>query len=140
MAIILYPNTDWDGFVDEATATAILTSLVPDLTDWTDLTVQVREVYIRQATLLISQEITIPDTLEKDLQKATAYLANYSIGKDMQEENGSELLKRKRIEGVVDKEWFAPRETKSNELPDIVERLIAQYKLSGSSSFTFTRA
>ena len=140
MAIILYPNTDWDGFVDEATATAILTSLVPDLTDWTDLTVQVREVYIRQATLLISQEITIPDALEKDLQKATAYLANYSIGKDMQEENGSELLKRKRIEGVVDKEWFAPRETKSNELPDIVERLIAQYKLSGSSSFTFTRA
>jgi len=140
MAIILYPNTDWDGFVDETTVTTILTSLVPDLTDWNALTVEVREVYIRQATLLISQEITIPDALEKDLQKATAYLANYSIGKDMQEENGSELLKRKRIEGVVDKEWFAPRETKSNELPDIVERLIAQYKLSGSSSFTFTRA
>ena len=95
MAIILYPNTDWDGFVDETTATTILTSLVPDLTDWTALTVEVREVYIRQATLLISQEITIPDTLEKDLQKATAYLANYSIGKDMQEENGSELLKKK---------------------------------------------
>lgn len=142
MALIVYPTTEWDAFVSLADCNTILTNTVPSsqLTDWNGLTDTDKEVYIRQATMLINAKITPPDTLEDDLKTATSYLANFSIDTDMQNENDTGNVKVKEVVGVVKTEWFNPSEDKSNEFPDIVVSLISQYYTKASSSFCFKRA
>jgi len=140
MSMIEYPTDTWDTFCSLADANAILLNLVPDLTKWNDLTDPVKEVYLRQATLLINQRIEeLPDTLEDDMKTATAYLANHSIGVDMTNEDGTALLKEKDIAGAIKKVWFTPREA-SNSLPDVVESLLSQYDLKSSGGFSFKRS
>lgn len=142
MALTIYPATGWDAFVSLSDCNTILTNTVPSsqLTDWNGLSDTDKEVYIRQATMLINAKITPPDTLEDDLKTATAYLANFSIDTDMQNENDTGNIKIKEITGVVKTEWFNPSEDKSNEFPDIVVSLISQYYTKASSSFCFKRA
>ena len=154
MALVIYPTTDYDTFCSLADAETIILNQIPyeqrkdkwsaiaDITD--DLTAdEQKEVLLRQATLLIKQEIGtvgLPETLENDLKVATAFLANHSISVDMQNEDGSGNIQEKRIEGVVTTKYFNPREDNSNDLPDVIVSLISQYKSSGSSSFTFSRS
>lgn len=139
MAVTLYPATGWDSFVEEAEASTILLNNVPTAqqVDWVALAVGQREVYLRQATLVIKGKITLPETLEYDLKLATAYLANYSIGKDMVDDGEKSYIKREKIDDL-ETEYFSPRDA-DNELPDLVINLLAQYEVSSSGTSSFIR-
>lgn len=139
MALIIYPLENYTSFCSETDATLILTDLVPDLTKWNDIDVTTREVYLRQATLLINQRVEVlPETLEIELQQACAYLANHSIDLDMTNSDDSNLLKEKDIDGVIKKVWFNARES-TNSMPDIVESLLSKYDQVSSGSFSIRR-
>jgi hypothetical protein len=57
MALIIYPSSGFDSFVTLADATSNLTNNVIDITAWTALTDAKKEIYLRQATLLIKSKI-----------------------------------------------------------------------------------
>ncbi len=142
MALIVYPTINFDAFISLADCEVVLSNTVPSsqLMGWVALSDTDKEVMIRQSTMLIKAKITPPSTLEQDLKTATAYLSNYSIDTDMQNEDGSDNVKVKEIVGVVKTEYFTKSEDKSNELPDIVISLISQYFTKAKSSFSFRRA
>lgn len=140
MALIEYPNTNYDTFCSVTDADTIISSYVPDTTDWDALADAKKEVYLRQSTLLIKQRIsTLPTTLETELKQSTALLAEFSIDKDMSNEDDSSNVKRKKIDGVVETEYFTPSEDKSNDFPDLVESLLKKYDIESSGSFSFNR-
>lgn len=140
MALIIYPTTGYDSFVSLADAETILENNVPpsQRLDW-DAIVEdtTKQIYLRQATLVIKGKITLPDTLEDDLKLAAAYLANYSIGKDMVDDNDKDKIKRKKVDDI-EVEYFSGRDA-DNELPDLVVNLLRQYEVSSSGSFSFNR-
>lgn len=141
MALILYPLSDYDAFTSVLDCDSILVNNVIgsqregyDALDNTD-----KEIYIRQASLLIKQKITLPDALENDLKIATAYLVNHSVGVNMLNEDKKSNIKSKEIVDVVKTEYFGRGED-SNSFPDIVESLLDQYSSVTSSFFIFERA
>lgn len=141
MALIIYPNEDYDSFCSVADADSILTNNVPSSqrTAWEALLEADKEIYLRQATILIKQKITLPDTLEDDLKTACAYLANYSIGKDMTNSTSDNNIKVDEVVGVVKTEYFSPNKS-SNSFPSIVNSLLKQYGLQSDGSFKFVSA
>ena len=99
-----------------------------------------KEILLRQSTLLIKNKITLPDTLEGDLQLATAYLSNSSVSVEMTTPDGNENVKVKEIDGVVKTEYFT-KGSDSNSFPDLVNLLLGQYQIvSTGSSIKFNRA
>ena len=142
MSLIIFPTTDYDSFCSVTDADSLLSLNVPTAqrTLWdAPLSTQEKEIYLRQATLLIKQKITLPDTEEDDLTLATAYLANHSIGVDMTNEDGENNIKVDEVVGVVKTEYFSPSES-SNSMPDIVLSLLTGYEATSQSSFSFNRA
>jgi len=138
--LIPYPDNSWDTFCSVADADTIITNYVPNSTDWIALTEAKKEVYLRQATETIKGYVLcLPDTLEEDLKKATAYLANYSMTTPTATDSGKGNVKIKEIVDVVKTEYFYA--TKDNALPDNVVKLLEQYCVVASdSAFCFDRA
>ena len=138
--LVEYPNNGWDSFCSVADADTIITNYVPDSTSWLALTEPQKEVYLRQATETVKGYVLcLPDTLEDDLKKATAYTANYSIDTPTATDSGKGNIKSKEIVDVVKTEWFNP--TKANILPDNVLVLLKQYCVTNTgSSFCLDRA
>ena len=145
MALIEYPTDSWDAFVSLADCNFLISNNIPSTqsTGWDALTVDTdKEVYIRQATQLIKAKITLPDTLEDDLKLATAYLVNHSVGKNMLDDDNKSKVKRKKYDGAMETEYFAPPD-EGDSFPDVVNNLIGQYLPTdavSSGSFSFTRA
>lgn len=140
--LTVYPTTNYDSFCALADANTILTNYMQSsqLTAWNALSDTDKEALLRQSTLLIEQKVEeLPTTLESNLQKACAYLANFSIAKDMTNEDKTGNVKEKEIVGVVKTVYFNPIE-ESNTFPDIVESLLSKYNLTTSGSFVFNRA
>lgn len=145
MALVIYPTTGWNSYLSEADATALLTANVIDLAAWTALSSANKEIYLRQSSTLIRLSIVDPidedsslTTAPNDIKLATAYLANYSIGLTMINDDGKDNLKRLKIEGAIEKEWFT-KAKQSNSFPDIVNQLLAQYGLSSGGTFKLER-
>ena len=141
MALILYPNTEWDAFVSvinckELLALNVIGSQREAFDNLSDSDI---EIYIRQSTTLIKNYITLPSTLEDDLQLATAYLVNYSVGKVMTDSDKSSNVKVKEIVDVVKTEYFSPN-SDVNSFPEIVESLLVQYDGVSDGSFIFNRS
>ncbi len=140
MALILYPLENYDAFVSVENCDEILSLNVigSQRTLYDALEDSDKEIYIRQSTLLIKQKIVLPAELEQDLQTATAYLVNHSIGQVMTNDNNSGNIKRKEIFEVVETEYFTQGED-SDSFPSIVDSLLSQYYKS-LSSFSFERS
>lgn len=141
MALIIYPDENYDSFCSVTDADSILTNNMPSSqrTAWEALLEADKEIYLRQATILIKQKITLPDTLEDDLKTACAYLANYSIGIDMTNSTSDNNIKVDEVVGVVKTEYFSPNKS-SNSFPSIVNSLLKQYGLQSGGSFKFVSA
>lgn len=142
MALTIYPADNYDSFIAEADATSFLALSVPpsQLTAWNALDVATREIYLRQATTLIKQKITLPETNEDNLKCACAYLANYSIDIDMLNTDSESNLKRINIaDSEIEKEWFSPNKS-ANQFPTIVSDLLSGYGYSSGGSFVLARA
>ena len=141
MSWIIYPTTNYDSFCLLADADIILTNYLQtsQLVAWTALSDADKQTLLRQSTLLIEQKVEeLPTALEINLQRATAYLANFSIAKDMTNEDKSSNVKIKEITGIVKTEYFNPSE-QSNTFPDIVLSLLSVYDVFSSGSFSFIR-
>lgn len=140
--LTIYPDPGYDSFCSLADAGLLIAANIPSAqhTAWDNLpTVGDKEIELRQATILIRNKITLPDTLEEDLKLATVYLANSSVGVVMTNEDGKGDIKVKEIVDVVKTEFFG-RKKDSNSMPDIVVMLLAQYQIIASSTFSFNRA
>lgn len=134
MALIIYPDLNWDSYISLADAEALLLTSVFDLTKWNALTTTQKEVLLRQASLSIKLSITDPEELSTplDLQLATVYLTDYSISNSLIDSNGKENLKRIKIDGAIEKEYFT-KSKKSNSFPDLVKTLLQTYGYSSST-------
>jgi hypothetical protein len=139
MSLIIYPAADYDSFCSVSDATTILDNNLLSISEWTALDNTNKEKLLRQATLLISTRIKLPDTLETNLKKATAYLANYSIGKDMTNSSSDSNVKIEEIAGTIKTEYFSPNKS-DNDFPDIVDMLLSSYGIVQSGSFVMDRA
>lgn len=142
MALITYPATLWDSYVSLANAETIIANNIISPASWDALPLPSKELYLKQSTTLIRLKITDPSasTAPADLSLAVVYLTINSIGLDMIDSDGKENLKRIKIEGAIEKEYFTKSE-KSNNFPDIVEALLAQYVYKGGSgSFSLNRS
>ena len=147
MALIIYPATGWNSYVSLTEANTIITDNVIDPTAWNALADPTKELYLKQSTTLIRLQITDPISLDSsltaapsDLKLATAHLANYSIGVNMVNgDSAKENLKRIKIEGALEKEYFTKGEA-TNGFPDIVQALLKQYSYAGSSTFQLSRS
>jgi len=141
MALILYPTDDYDAFISIVNCDAFLAANVigSQRTLYDALSDGDKEIYIRQATTLIKGNITLPNTLEDDLQYATAYLVNFSIGVDMTNTSASTNIKSKEIVDVIKTEWFSPNKD-INSFPTIVQQLLEQYDGVSDGSFQYSRS
>ena len=141
MALTIYPTDNYDAFISIVDCDTYLTSNIigSQRILYDALIDSDKEIYIRQATTLIGQRITLPDTLEDDLKAATAYLVNYSVGLDMTNANKSSNVKVKNIVGVISTEYFASGAA-SNAFPDIVTSFLSTYGLLARSSFVLDRS
>ena len=141
MSLILYPTVGYDALVSvvDCDAFLALNVVTAQRASYSLLSDTDKEVYIRQATTLIASKITLPSTLEKDIQDATSYLVNASIGIDMLSADKSSNIKVKDIVGVVSTEYFATGRA-SNSFPDIVSILLTQYGLSAHNALTLERS
>ena len=141
MALIIYPTTNYDTFCLLADAETILLNNIPlaQRTSWDALADADKEILLRQSTLLIETRIVKPSTLESNLQKACAFLANYSVNQDMTNSDGKTgNIKVKEIVDVVKTEYFNASKD-SDSFPSIVSALLKGYGVTTSSTFTFNR-
>ena len=145
MALTIYPATEWDSYVSLVEAGTIATGNIINLTAWTALTDPQKELYLKQSTTLIRLKIidpiTIDDTLTAapaDLKLATVHLSVSSVGIDMIDDDGKENIKRIKIEGAIEKEFFTQGKS-SNTFPDIVNSLLAQFQKTLYSSLRTMR-
>ena len=141
MAIIKYNLEDWNGFTDVAYCDTFLTENVigSQRTLYDALSISDKEIYIKQATILINSKIELPDTLEDNLQNATCYLVNYSIGVDMLNADADTNLKKLVIDkSTIEKEFFSQGRG-ANAFPPIVEMLLKDYGYVTGGSFAFAR-
>jgi len=141
MALVIFPTTDYDAFVTVVNCDSLLEVNVigTQRAAYDALSDGDKEIYIRQATTLIKHNAELPTTLEDDLQLATAYLVNHSVGIDMLNSDNTSNVKVKDIDGVVKTEYFS-QNSDSNSFPDIVQSLLEQYDGAVDGSFTFSRA
>ena len=143
MALIIYPSTGFDSFISASDTDDFLSKNIPSSqrTDWDSLTdVADKEIYLRQATNIIKNKIDLPSENDVELQQATAYLANYSINKDLLNSDTSSNVKKIVLDdGTIEKEYFSPNKSE-NELPDIVVELLSKYDVESSGSFNLARA
>lgn len=138
--LVEYPTTNYDTFSSLTDANTIIAKLVPDTALWDALEDTQKEIYLRQATLIIKNRIaTLPATLENDLKTATAFLSNHSIGKSLADTSDKAYISEKEIVGVVRTKYASPRKS-DDELPSLVVQLLKQYSVESSSSFNFDRA
>ena len=141
MALIEYPLENYDTFCSLADAETLILNNIPatQTEAWNALDDTQKEVQLRQATLLIKNKITLPDTLEDDLKLATAYLANASTGNDVTDDDGSGNVKIKEITGVVKTEFFSPNKS-NDDFPNMVTLLLSKYEVVQDGTFTFSRS
>jgi len=141
MSLILYPTENYDTFISIINCDTLLTANVigSQREAYANLIDTDKEIYIRQATTLIKNDITLPYTLEDDLQLATAYLVNHSVGIVMTNGDKSSNVKEKEIDGVVRTVYFSPN-SDVNDFPDICQSLLSQYDGASDGSFVLERA
>jgi hypothetical protein len=140
MALIIYPLSGFDSFVTLEDTTSNLTNNVIDITAWTALTETVKEIYLRQATLLIKSRIDLDLVVSVDnLELATSLLANYAVGVDITDDTNDGNIKINEITGVIHKEYFTKGKA-SNAMPTNVVSLLSEYGFVGSGSIKILRA
>ena len=141
MSLILYPTTGYNAFISLADCdTFLLENVIGSQRALYDALVDSdKEIYIKQATMFIKQDITLPDTLEQDLQDATAYYVNYSIGVDLVANDKDSNVKVDEVVGVVKTEYFT-KSKEVNSLPEICQKLLSQYDVVVDGVFTFERS
>lgn len=144
MALILYPNESYNAFTNLTFCNTFVAENIPPAqqTQYIALDDATKEIYIRQATILIQQRIELPETLEDDLQKATCYLVVHSINRDMLNNNDeATALQEKTIDkGTITKKYFKGKKKATNSFPSIVKSLLKQYGYVSAGTFEFLRA
>lgn len=86
MALTVIPDTNADSFISVADATTIITNYSVHSEQWTTLTVNMQEVYLRIATQNILELITVPsdyDATTSCLPKACAMIAIHDIANNL---------------------------------------------------------
>ena len=138
MALTIYPTTSYDSFCSLDDSNTIIAGYIPDTAQWDALTDAQKEVYLRQSSLIIEEKVSqLPTTLEENLKKATAILANHSIGLNMVDDSDSNKIKKKKVKDI-EVEYFSAPDAK-NEIPDLVISLLSVYNVQSSSTFSFSR-
>jgi hypothetical protein len=139
--LIIYPTTNYDSFCSLTDANTIISLNVPTVQRslWDAITDDLeKEIYLRQASLIIKDKITPPNTLEDDLKKATAILANHQVGMNVTDKDDSHYIKRKKVDDL-ETEYFDMRQP-DESIPSFVVSLLKQYEVQTSGSFVFGRA
>lgn len=140
--LTIYPTTNYDSYVSLLDAESIYDTNIIDTSKWDalDLTPTIKEKYLRQATMLIKLKITDPLATETpyNLQLATVYLVDYALSTNVLQDDGKGNLKRIKIEGAIEKEFFS-RANSNTAFPDHIAMLLNEYGYLASSTFSLER-
>jgi len=141
MALIVYPETNWNSYISLEDAETLISDRVLDTSSWDLLDNTTKEKYLLQSTLLIKNKIdsiTYSET-PYNLMLAVIYLATYSVGKDMTTNVGDDNVKVLEIDGAIKKEYFT-RGKKSNSFPSIASELLIEFGFRSSGTFSIERS
>lgn len=141
MALVVYPATGWNSFVDLARADEIIENFVND-NGWGGLDDTVKEQYLTQTALQISlcPNITLPDDVTQHLELAQCYLAVYAINADMIGYDPNEKAVNYEAVDTVKVAYDTNKKGSASDFPPIVNDLLRHYgckKSSGGFSQTY---
>ena len=140
MALTIYPTDNYDSYVSLLDAESIYDTNIIDTSKWDALTDTLKEKYLRQATMLIKLKITDPleEATPFNLQLATVYLVDYALDTNVLKDDGKGNLKRIKIEGAIEKEFFS-RSNSNTAIPDHIAMLLNEYGYLSNSTFSLER-
>lgn len=138
--LIVYPDTDWNTFVDIANADTLIGGMVQNENTVAYLAQDdtQKEATLTQTAMQIRlcNNITLPDTAEHDLQLAQCYLAVYSMGTDMTAYDPNEKAITYEKVGSLATAYQAGMKGSNSDFDTMTKSLLKQYGCSGSSGFS----
>ena len=134
MALIVYPTADWNTFMDEATADAVIGAMVGG-DAFTILSSEEKEAYLKKTALSIRlcPNITLPDVVTSDLELAQGYLTLHALSVDMLAYDPNERAVTSESVDVISVSYDAGMKKDADAFPPIVQDLLRQYGCSKSS-------
>lgn len=140
MALVIYPDTDWNSFLDIATADILIGGMVQtgNTAEYLAMDDTQKEAVLTQTAMQIRlcPSITLPETNETDLQLGQAYLVVYAIHTDMTayDPNGDAITYEKV--GSLATAYQAGMKGSNSDFDDMTAMLLAQYGCTGQSGFS----
>ena len=93
MALVIFPNEGWNSYLDLVEVENLYNEYIINRENWDILSDIQKELYIKQATLLIKNKINDIEVVDDNIKLALVYLINYSLDKDMTNSDGNENVK-----------------------------------------------
>jgi hypothetical protein len=138
MALIQYPQTDWNTFLSEAEALSWMEHQRDD-GGYSNLTVDQQELLLIQTAsqIRLCKNIVLPDDNEADLKEGQAYLLLQATRVDMTQydHNGKFVTKEKVGSLEVDYSGYG-RNTEVSDFPPMAKLFLTQYGCTGSVGFS----
>ncbi len=132
MSLIIYPTADWDSFISVTDADIIIGGFVNPGTYLT-LDEAGKEALLRQTALQIKlcSGITLPTTVESDLELAQCYLTVQASELDMVTYDDSGAITREKVD-VLEVEYDVGYKTPNTTFNAMTAGLLQSYGCSGS--------
>ncbi len=135
MALILYPAENWDSFASVEAADIIIGGFVDD-GGYLTLDEAGKEAILRQTALQIKlcKNITLPATLESDLEVAQCYLVTYAMTVNMLAYDPNGRAVTGESVGEISVSYDASYKSgDASSFPPMTESLLNQYGCSSST-------
>lgn len=142
MALIIYPATGWNSFVDVTRADEIIGNFVND-NGWGNFDNAKKEAYLTQTALQISlcKNINLPDDITQYLELAQCYLTTHSITTDMISYDPTDKAVTGEAVDTVKVSYDVNKKAGADTFPPMVQDLLSHYGCkSGAGGFSQTYA
>ena len=138
MALILYPQDNWDSFASVSAADIIIGGFVTSAgqTAYLALDEAGKEAILRQTALQIKlcPSMVLPDTLENDLEVAQCYLTVHALTTDMLAfDSNDKAITSERVDTLA-VTYDVDKKGSNAEFDNMTSALLAQYGCNAQSS------
>ena len=138
MALIIYPNENWNSFITVLDADLLITGFVDSVgkTSYEALDSDGKEAILKQSTLQIKlKNCKLPDTLESNLEYAECYQTVHALTVDtMSYDPNSKSISSESVGELSVTYNTNYKDNGTDVLAPIVEQLLANYSCNIESS------
>ncbi len=144
MALIVYPDPNYDSFINVQDADDVIISYTVNSAEWVALSVDVKEAYLRIAFRHIIDNCDMIDGTNYDLclPPAQALIAYNDFDNNISDGNASitGALKRQKV-GQIEREFYDTAKTQKivKIVPSLARPCLEKFNYTYQSSFLQTR-